>query len=101
MSRDMMRQAQQLQSRLAKAQEELARETVEVSAGGGAVTVVISGDQKVKSVKISPEAIEPDDVDLLQDVVMAAVNEALEKSQEMSTKKLGMLAGGLGLPGLK
>ncbi len=101
MNKDMLRQAQQLQAKLAKAQEELANETVEVGVGGGAVSVVMTGDQKVRAVKISPDAIDPDDVEILQDLVMAAFNEALEKSQELASKKLGMLTGGFKLPGMR
>jgi DNA-binding YbaB/EbfC family protein len=95
-----MRQAQELQAKLAKTQEELADITVEASSGGGAVKITINGQQQVQSVKISPEAIEPDDVELLEDLVLTAVNEAITKSQELAAKRLGKLTGGLNIPGL-
>ena len=100
MNRNMMRQAQQLQAKLQKTQEELADETVEASSGGGAVTVVATGQQEIRSVKISPEVVDADDVEMLEDLVMSAVNEALRKSQELAASRLGALTGGLNLPGL-
>ena len=100
MNRNIMRQAQELQARLAKAQEELAQAKVEASSGGGAVTVTANGQQQILSVKISPEAINPDDVEMLEDLVLAAVSEALTKSQEMATKHMGKITGGLNIPGL-
>ena len=100
MNRAFMRQAQELQAKLAKAQEELAEAKIEASSGGGAVTVTVNGQQQVLSVKISPEAIEPDDVEMLEDLVLAAVNEALTMSQEMAAKRMGKLTGGLNIPGL-
>jgi DNA-binding YbaB/EbfC family protein len=99
-NRAFIRQAQELQAKLAKAQEELAEAKIEASSGGGAVTVTVNGQQQVLSVKISPEAIEPDDVEMLEDLVLAAVNEALTKSQEMAAKRMGKLTGGLNIPGL-
>jgi len=101
MNRDMLRQAQQLQAKLAKAQEELAMEVVEASAGGGAVTVTVTGDLKLQSVKISPEVVGPQDVEMLQDMVQAAVNEALEKAQSLAASRLGAITGGFKLPGLR
>ena len=95
-----MRQAQELQAKLAKAQKELAQATIEASSGGGAVKVTVNGQQQIQSVKISPEAIDPDDVELLEDLVLAAVNEAIAKSQELAAKRLGKLTGGLNIPGL-
>ena len=100
MDKSILRQAQQLQAKLAKAQEELGNMTVEATSGGGAVKVVIDGHQKVHSVEISPEAVEAGDVELLQDLVIAAVNEAITKSQELVNKRLGSLTGGLNIPGL-
>ena len=79
MNKNILRQAQQMQQRLVKAQEELENETVEATAGGGAVTVVVSGKQKVHSVKIDPAAVDPQDVGMLEDLVLAAVNEAMDK----------------------
>jgi DNA-binding YbaB/EbfC family protein len=99
-NRSFMRQAQELQAKLAKAQQELADTTVEASSGGGAVKVTINGQQQIQSVKISPEAINPDDVEMLEDLVLAAVNEAIAKSQELAAKRLGKLTGGLNIPGL-
>ena len=95
-----IRQAQELQARLAKAQKELANITLEASSGGGAVTVTINGQQDIQSVKISPEVVDPDDVELLEDLVLAAVREAIAKSQEAANKHLGGLTGGLNIPGL-
>jgi DNA-binding YbaB/EbfC family protein len=100
MDKSIMRQAQQLQAKLAKAQEELGSITVEATSGGGAVKVVIDGHQKIHSVEISPEAVEAGDVELLQDLVMTAVNEATTKSQELVNKRLSSLTGGLNIPGL-
>ena len=92
----MLRQAQQLQGRVEKLQKELEQETVEASAGGGAVTVVATGAQKIVSVRIDPEAA--GDADMLQDLVLAAVNEALERSRQMANEKMAALTAGLGLP---
>ena len=100
MNRNIMRQAQELQAKMAKVQQELAEATIEASSGGGAVKVIVNGQQQVLSVKISPEAIEPDDVEMLEDLVMTAVNEALNKAQEMAAKRMGKLTGGLNIPGL-
>ena len=100
MDKSILRQAQQLQAKLAKAQEELGSMTVEATSGGGAVKVMIDGHQKVHSVEISPEAVEAGDIELLQDLVMSAVNEAVTKSQELVNKHLSSLTGGLNIPGL-
>jgi len=100
MNKFIMQQAQQLQSRLAKAQEELGNITVEASSGGGAVKVTMNGQQKIQSVKISPEVVDPGDVELLQDLVLTAVSEAIAKSQEKAAEHLGGLTGGLKIPGL-
>lgn len=101
MNRQYMRQLQKLQNQMDKVQEELAKATVETSAGGGAVKVVITGQQRIESIKISPEAVDPQDVELLEDMVLAAVNDAIEKSQAMATQRLGALTGGLNIPGLR
>ena len=98
MNKRMMRQAQQLQNRLAKAQEELEAMTVEGSAGGGVVRVTMTGKQEVTAVVIEPEAAE--DVDLLQDLVAAAVNDAFARTQELAAEKMGALTGGMNIPGL-
>ena len=99
----MMKQVQQMQSDMAKAQEELAAQTVEASAGGGMVTVKATGALEITEIKISPEAIDPDDPELLADMVLAAVNEAIRNAQDLAQAKLGGAMGdlgGLGLPGL-
>jgi len=100
MNKHMLQQAQKLQAQLLKAQEDLANLTVEASSGGGAVKVVMSGQQKIISVKISPEVVDPADVEMLEDMVLSAVSEALAKSQEAATKMMGGLTGGLKIPGL-
>lgn len=99
---DLMRQAQKLQSQMAKLQEDLALRTVEGSAGGGMITVVANGKQEITSVKIDREVVDPQDLEMLQDLVMAAVNDALKKAQEMASSEMGKLTGGLSLniPGL-
>lgn len=104
MNRDLLRkaqqQAQQLQARLAKVQEELGNETVQASAGGGAVTVTMTGHQKVTSIKIQRDVVDPDDVEMLEDLIVSAINEAHEKSQELAQKRLAAVTGGLNIPGL-
>jgi DNA-binding YbaB/EbfC family protein len=99
-NKNLLRQAQQMQAKLAKAQEELGKATVEASAGGGAVKVVVTGNQQLLSVKISPEAVDPQDVEMLEDLVLAAVNEGMEKAREMASNQLGAITGGLNIPGL-
>jgi nucleoid-associated protein EbfC len=99
----LLKQAQKLQQDMMAAQDSLKDEVVSASAGGGMVTVEVTGDLHVKSIKIDPQAVDPDDVELLQDMVLAAVNEALRSAQELAASKLGGLAGGLGglgLPGM-
>ena len=98
--RFMMQQAQKLQQQLLKAQEELATLMVEASSGGGAVTVVMNGQQQIQSVKISKEVVNPDDVEMLEDMVLTAVKEANVKAQEAAAAKMGGLTGGLKIPGL-
>ena len=95
-----MRQAQELQANLAKAQQELSNITIEVSSGGGAITITINGQQQIQSVKISPEVVNSDDVEMLEDLVLTAVSEAITKSQELAAKRLEGLTGGLKIPGL-
>jgi DNA-binding YbaB/EbfC family protein len=96
----MMQQVQQMQAEMMKAQEELAGETVEASAGGGMVTVVATGAGEIQRIQIAPEAIDPDDPELLADTILAAVNEALRSANDLAQSRLGGMAGGLGLPGL-
>lgn len=96
----LMQQAQQMQQQMAQAQEQLASETVDASAGGGMVTVRATGGGDIVEIKIDPKAIDPDDPELLEDLVLAAVNEALRSAQSLAQSKLGAVTGGLGLPGL-
>ena len=95
-----LRQAQQMQERLAKLQEELAAKTVEASAGGGMVTVVVNGRQEVVSVRIEKEVVSPEDVELLQDLVAGAMNEAISRSRKMMADEMAKITGGMNLPGL-
>ncbi len=95
-----VKQIQQMQQRLLKAQEELANETVEVTAGGGVIKVIITGNQQVKQITIAPEAVDPSDVAMLEDLMVAAVNEAIAKSQELAAKRMGAVTGNLRLPGM-
>jgi nucleoid-associated protein EbfC len=97
MNRNMI---QQLQARMAKAQQDLAEMTIEVTSGGGAVKVTVDGQQKIKSVKISKEVVNPEDVEMLEDLVLSAVTEAIDKSQEAAAQKMGALTGGIKIPGL-
>lgn len=97
---DMMKQAQKLQAKMIKLQEELADKTVETSAGGGMVKVVANGKQQIISINIEKEVVDPEDVEMLQDLILAAVNDALAKSQEMVSGEMGKLTGGLKIPGL-
>jgi nucleoid-associated protein EbfC len=99
----LLKQAQKMQQDMLAAQETLKDEVVQASAGGGMVTVEVTGELYVKSIKIDPQAVDPDDVELLQDMVLAAVNEAVRSAQELAASKLGGITGGLGnlgLPGL-
>ena len=96
----MLQQVQKMQQDMVAAQEQLKHETVEASAGGGMVKVVVSGDLEVKSITIAADAIDPDDPELLQDMVLAAVNEGLRSAQELAANKMGGLTGGLDLGGL-
>ena len=93
-------QLQKLQEEFAKTQDRLGDETVEVTVGGGMVKAVMTGQQKLVSITISPDAVDPDDVEMLQDMILAAINEAVEKSQGMAAEKMGALTGGLRIPGL-
>ena len=95
-----MNMMKQMQQRLAKIQEDLETETVESTAGGGVVTVTMTGHQKVTAVKIAPEAIDPADPSMLEDLITAAVNDAVEKSHELVSKRMGAVTGGLKIPGL-
>lgn len=97
---NMLKQAQQLQSKMLKVQEEMAEKTVEATVGGGMVTAVVNGRQQLVSLKIQPETVNPEDVEMLEDMVLAAVNKALEDSQEMMKQAMSSLTGGMNIPGL-
>jgi len=97
---NMMKQAQKLQSKMLKLQEEMADKTVEASSGGGMVKVVANGRQQLLSIQIEKEVVDPDDLEMLQDLILAAVNDALLKSQEMVTGEMSKLTGGMNIPGL-
>ncbi len=97
---NIMKQAQQMQKKMAQVQEELEKKQVEATAGGGMVTAVVTGKQQVVSLQIDPAAVDPEDVEMLQDLVVAAINEAVRKSQEMVQEEMGKVTGGLNIPGL-
>ena len=97
---NMLKQAQKLQAKMLRMQDELAEKTVESSSGGGMVKVVADGRQRVRSISIEREVIDPDDVDMLQDLVLAAVNDALNKAQEMVSSEMTKLTGGMNIPGM-
>lgn len=92
--------AQQLQTQMAQAQEELKHTTLEATAGGGAVRIVITGSQEIRSVEIDPAAVDPGEVEMLQDLVMTAINEAIARSKELERERMAGIAGGMGLPGM-
>ena len=94
------KQIQQMQEEMIKAQEELAGQSYEVSAGGGMVTVVVTGDQRIKAIILNPEIVDPEDIEMLQDTLVAAVNQAIERSQAIAAQRLEGLTGGLSLPGV-
>ena len=96
----MLSQLQKLQEEMARAQEKLGDETVQVSAGGGTISAVMTGKQQLVSIKIAKEAVDPEDVEMLQDLIVAVINEAIEKSQGLAAERMGALTGGLNLPGL-
>lgn len=97
---DLMKQAQKMQKRMLEVQEELKNRTVEARVGGGMVTVVANGNQEIISITIAPEVVDPDDVEMLEDLVVAAVNEARRKAQELMASEMEKLTGGISLPGL-
>ena len=96
----MMKQVQKMQADMAKLQEEVVLRTVEATAGGGMVTVVANGKQEIQQIVIKPEAVDPEDVEMLQDLILAAVNEAVRKSQDMVSSEMSKITGGLKIPGL-
>lgn len=97
---NIMKQAQQMQRRMSEMQEELENKQVEASAGGGMVTAVVNGKQQLLELKIEPAAVDPEDVEMLQDLVTAAVNEAIKKSQQMAQEEMSKITGGMNIPGL-
>ncbi len=96
----LMKQAQQLQTKMTQLQEEMAEKTIEATAGGGMVKVVANGKQQVVSVQIEKEVVDPEDVEMLQDLIVAAVNEALSRSQAMVNEEMSKLTGGMNIPGM-
>ncbi|MBQ8003445.1 MAG: YbaB/EbfC family nucleoid-associated protein [Clostridia bacterium] len=96
----MLRQAQKMQEEMLKAQEELGEKTVEASVGGGVVTVIANGKKELVSVTIKPEAVDPDDVEMLQDLIVSAVNEAMRKADDMAASSMSRITGGMNIPGL-
>ena len=100
MNRNMLQQAQQMQKRLAQVQDEIASSVTEASAGGGAVVATVTGGNSLTNIKIAPEVVDPEDVEMLQDLVMAAINEAMESAHEQAAKKMAEITGGLNIPGL-
>ncbi len=97
---NMMKQAQKLQTKMLKLQEELAGKSVEATSGGGMIKVVANGKQQILSIQIEKEVVDPEDVEMLQDLIMAAVNDALGKAQDMVSGEMGKLTGGMNIPGL-
>ena len=100
MNRNLMRQAQELQQRLQKLQDELNDAKVEATSGGGVVKVIVSGKLKVQSIEINPDVVDPADVEMLQDLVLTAVNEGLEMAQELANQRMSAITGGMKIPGL-
>ena len=100
MDQRMIKQLQQMQQKMVKAQEDLANETVTATAGGGAVTIEMNGHHEVKAVTIDPDAVDPEDVEILQDMLLTAFNEALDKAQTLAQEKMGKITGGLNIPGM-
>ena len=96
----MLRQAQQMQQKMLKLQKDLEEATVEASSGGGVIKIVVSGKMRIESLTIDPQVVSPDDVDMLQDLVLAAANEGLGKAQEMASKQMSSITGGMNIPGL-
>ncbi len=97
---NIMKQAKVMQERIGKIQEELANKTIEASAGGGMITAVVNGRQELVSIKIDPEVVDPNDIEMLEDLTMAAVNEGIKRSQEMMAEEMSKITGGIKIPGL-
>tara|TARA_B100001559_G_C16381754_1_gene566923 strand:+ start:45 stop:353 length:309 start_codon:yes stop_codon:yes gene_type:complete len=100
MNKNMMKQAQELQKQMMKMQEEIESTKIEHSSGGGVVKVIVTGKMVIESIEIDPDAIDPEDVEMLQDLIISAVNGALEKAQQLASSKMGSITGGLNIPGL-
>lgn len=96
----MMKQAQDLQKKMIETQKELATKTVKATAGGGMVKVIANGGQKLESIELEKEVVDPEDIEMLQDLILAAVNDAIKKSQDMVSSEMNKLTGGLNIPGL-
>ena len=97
---NLMKQAQKFQAKIAKLQEELGERTIEASAGGGMVTVVVNGNQEILSIKIDQEVVDPDDVEMLQDLILAAINDGMTRAKNMVNEEMGKLTGGLNIPNI-
>ena len=97
---NIMKQAKMMQEKLGKIQEEMANKTIEASAGGGMITAVINGRQEIVSIKIDPEVVNPEDIEMLEDLILAAVNEGIKRSQEMMAEEMSKITGGTNIPGL-
>jgi len=97
---DLMARVQRMQEEMERVQAELAEQEIEVTAGGGAIRVIITGEQVVRRIELDPDVVDPEDVEMLQDLLVAAVNQAIERSQALASERLGALTGGLSLPGL-
>jgi len=98
---DMMRQLQRLQAEMERAQAEAEKEELKVTAGGGAIEITITGGLEVKAIKLDPELLNPDDVDMVQDLILSAVNDAIKKAQALMAERMSAFTGGLGIPGLR
>ena len=97
---NLMKQAQKFQAKMAKLQEELSEKTIEASSGGGMVTVVVNGQQEILSIKIDPEVVDPDDVEMLQDLILAAINDGMARAKSMVNEEMSKLTGGLNIPNI-
>ena len=97
---NLMKQAQKMQKQMAEMQEDLANKTLEVSAGGGAIKVIVTGEKQIKELTISPDVVDPDDVEMLQDLVISAVNEAMRQMEESVSSQMSKITGGMNLPGM-
>ena len=100
MNKNMLKQAQQMQSRLAAVQEEISVARTEATVGGGMVKVLVIGGSKIESIEIDPEVVDPEDVEMLQDLILAAINEAMDTAQKLASDKMGAITGGMNIPGL-